>query len=279
MRWFARREQTLALDATRSPNRNATPTHAVRNRVRRPSHSVEGSSASPTDRTVRREQSGCLHCPCSPALLFSLRAHTLLLTCMHAAFCFECRRGIRTTACQQLAQQHRIRPSQNVMADGQPPDVLLLENRSLRQKLMRIQNLFMQLLIACYSQPNNIGAVLGDIQQVLNESSDVISPGAGAESHVWWWLHHIYHQQAPQPMHSCSPRVQQPCCHSHRAQPATATLGSPACRCSSTRCSSNRAPRQQPPSRARPDPIRHHRPGRGTARCAPQAVFGLLVQH
>lgn len=175
---------------------------------------------------------------------------------MHAAFCFECRRGIRTTACQQLAQQHRIRPSQNVMADGQPPDVLLLENRSLRQKLMRIQNLFMQLLIACYSQPNNIGAVLGDIQQVLNESSDVISPGAGAESHVWWWLHHIYHQQAPQPMHSCSPRVQQPCCHSHRAQPATATLGSPACRCSSTRCSSNRAPRQQPPSRARPDPIR-----------------------
>lgn len=65
------------------------------------------------------------------------------------------------------------------MADGQPPDVLLLENRSLRQKLMRIQNLFMQLLIACYSQPNNIGAVLGDIQQVLNESSDVLSPAAG----------------------------------------------------------------------------------------------------
>lgn len=56
------------------------------------------------------------------------------------------------------------------MPDEQPSESLLLENRVLRDKIMRIQNLFMQLLIACYSQPNNIGSVLGEMHQALNET-------------------------------------------------------------------------------------------------------------
>ncbi len=66
------------------------------------------------------------------------------------------------------------------MADEQPSETLLLENRALRDKMMRIQNLFTQLLIACYSDPNSIGSVLGEMHQTLNDTVALSQSTIGA---------------------------------------------------------------------------------------------------
>lgn len=57
---------------------------------------------------------------------------------------------------------------------------LLRENRQLRNSLMKLQNMFMQLVVACHNQPSNINSLFSNINSILAEASQIGPSGPDA---------------------------------------------------------------------------------------------------